>query len=249
MGKYAEIEIGLPSSIEAAWGIRPRTTRGPKPGLSLERIVASGVRLAADEGLDAVSMNRLATEMGAGAMSLYRYVSSKAELLELMVDAALGPPPAVLPQTEWRQALEQFAWGYREALRRHTWILRVPITAPPVTPNQVAFLEGCLAATRHTGLNGSARLSIVILLSGYVRSEATLITEIAAASMVAGSLAQAVVANYGQMLLRLTDPVHFPSIHELIASGTFDPDGDPDAEFVFGLGRLLDGIDSLIRTG
>ncbi len=247
MSEDAPTRTGLPSSIEETWGIRARPNRGPKPGLSLERIVDSGVGLAASEGLEAVSMNRLATELGTGAMSLYRYVSSKAELVDLMVDAALGPMPAVATGTGWRQALEQLAWAYREALRRHTWILRVPITAPPVTPNQVAFLEACLGATRDTGLSGPARLSTVLLLSGYVRSEATLIADITAASMVSGSLAQVVVANYPQMLRRLTDAARFPAIHELMASGAFDPDEDPDAEFVFGLQRLLDGVDALIR--
>src|ERR1700750_3099854 len=84
---------GLSPGIAAAWGVKTVTTKGPKPGLSLERIVAAAVRMADAEGLDAVSMNRVAKELGTGAMSLYRYVESKQELLALMIDAAIGEVP------------------------------------------------------------------------------------------------------------------------------------------------------------
>ena len=89
-----ETESGLPASIEAAWGLRERPARGPKPGLSLERIVAAAVELAAAEGLAAVSMSRVARALGSSPMSLYRYVTAKDELLALMVDAALADTPA-----------------------------------------------------------------------------------------------------------------------------------------------------------
>ena len=84
----------IPPSIELAWGLRDRGTRGPKRGLTLERIVAAGIEVAARDGLEAVSMAGVAEELGAGTMSLYRYVDSKDELLTLMVDTALGPPRA-----------------------------------------------------------------------------------------------------------------------------------------------------------
>jgi hypothetical protein len=66
----------LPASIAAAWGLRERPHKGPKPGLSLNRIIDAAVRLAASQGLDAVSMSRVASELGASTMSLYRYVSA-----------------------------------------------------------------------------------------------------------------------------------------------------------------------------
>ncbi len=84
----------LPGSIAAAWGLRERPGKGPKRGLSLPQIVQAGRTAAAADGLGAVSMSRVATELGVGTMSLYRYVESKQELLDLMVDSALGPPPA-----------------------------------------------------------------------------------------------------------------------------------------------------------
>src|SRR5580658_7206567 len=87
---------GLPGGVAAAWGVRERSHKGPRPALSLSRIVAAAVRVADTEGLDAVSMGRVAAELGAAPMSLYRHVSAKEELLRLMVDAAWGDSPGPL---------------------------------------------------------------------------------------------------------------------------------------------------------
>ena len=86
-------EAGLPGAVAAAWGGRERPHKGPRPALSLPRIVAAAVRVADAEGLDAVSMGRVAAELGTAPMSLYRHVSAKDELLTLMADAAWGDVP------------------------------------------------------------------------------------------------------------------------------------------------------------
>ena len=85
-------EVPLPPGIALAWGRAERPRRGPKPGLSLERIVAAGIHLAVTDGLGSVSMGRVAAELGASTMALYRYVPAKDDLLTLMVDTALGAP-------------------------------------------------------------------------------------------------------------------------------------------------------------
>ena len=72
------------------WGRRERPTRGPKPALDIERIVRAGVEVADAEGLEALSMRKVAGRLGVGTMSLYRYVPSKQELLDLMFDATLA---------------------------------------------------------------------------------------------------------------------------------------------------------------
>lgn len=87
------IELSLPAYLAGAWGIRERPVKGPKRGLSLGRIVDTAVSVADAEGLSAVSMSRVASELGASTMSLYRYVSSKDGLLLLMVDALYENPP------------------------------------------------------------------------------------------------------------------------------------------------------------
>ena len=170
----------IPPSIELAWGRRQRGTRGPKPGLTLDRIVAAGIKVAMTEGIGALSMTRVAAELGVGTMSLYRYVAAKDELLTLMVDGALGAPPPAPPGEDWRAGLTRWAVGVRSTYQRHSWALRVPISAPPLGPNNVAWLENALEALEATPLSEQEKLSTVLLLSGFVRNDVTLDLDLAA---------------------------------------------------------------------
>jgi AcrR family transcriptional regulator len=235
--------VALPPSIELAWGLRDHGTRGPKRGLTLERIVQAGIKVALTDGIGSLSMGRVAAELGVATMSLYRYVAAKDDLLILMSDAALGSPPDVpAGSQDWRAGLTAWAVAVRAAYRRHPWALRVPISGPPLGPNNVAYLERALRSMEGTGLSEQQKLSAVLLLSGFVRNEATLTADIAAASGGAD-----VMPGYGAMVARLTDPEHFPALHRAVASGALDDDDDIDVEFDFGLERILDGIDVLIR--
>ena len=123
-------DVELPTSLALAWGVRERPAKGPKRGLSLDRIVAAAVKAADADGLEAVSMSRVAVDLGAAPMSLYRYVASKDELLDLMIDLATGQPPAD-PVADWRVGLTRWAEAYRAVLNRHDWILRLPAEGLP----------------------------------------------------------------------------------------------------------------------
>jgi AcrR family transcriptional regulator len=240
---------GLPAVIEAAWGLRTRPGKGPKPGLSLSRIVEAAVKIALSDGLAAVSMNRLAADLGTKPMSLYRYVSAKDELLVLMVDAASGAPPPAEPGEDWRAGMSRWAWGYLRVLRHHPWIVRVPISAPPLTPNQIVWLEDGLRALRGTNLSPQEKMSVILLTGGLVRSWATLTADLRAAALAAGNTDPDPAVGYGRMLSRLIDPARFPEVHELILDGTLDEEEDDiDHEFAFGLDRVLDGVEALTRS-
>ena len=102
-------------SLQLLWGRRERNERGPKRGLTVERIVTAAIELADAEGLDAASMRRVADRLGVGAMSLYRYVPGKTELLELMLDTIHGEDRAEAPTGNWR---EQLAWLARRSRAR-----------------------------------------------------------------------------------------------------------------------------------
>jgi AcrR family transcriptional regulator len=240
---------GLPASIEAAWGLRGRPGKGPRPGLSLERIVDAAIAVADADGLAALSMGRVAAELGASTMSLYRYVTAKEELLELMVDAAHGPPPAPTPPEEgWRAGLSRWARAQLEALLRHPWVVRIPIGGPPRTPNSIAWFDQGLACMGGTGLSEGEKASAVLLVAGFVRNHATMAADLAASFLAPASAPQDAMAAYGRLLTKLTDRGQFPALHAVIASGAFDEPDDQDAEFVFGLERVLDGIDVLVRS-
>src|SRR4051794_2958688 len=190
----------LPPSLELAWGIRPRGGRGPKPGLTLERVVEAAITLARRDGLGSVSMARVAKELGSSTMALYRYVPAKDDLLTLMVDTALGPAPqAHQAEGGWRAGLQRWADALQAVYRRNVWTLRVPISAPPIGPNNVAWLEDGLRCLAATPLDEGQKLSTMLLVSGFVRSEETLLADIAVAA--GGDL---VMPGYGEMLQALT---------------------------------------------
>src|SRR6266540_2155061 len=156
----------------------PAVVRRPRSGehdLSRERIVRAAIAIADDEGLGGLSMRRIATELGAATMSLYRHVPNKDELVLLMADAVFGdvPPPTERPEG-WRAQLEALArreWaGYRE----HPWLAPViSMTRPQLLPNGVAHTEWALRALDNLGLDPHTRLHAVVTLLGYVRGTAT----------------------------------------------------------------------------
>jgi len=240
---------GIPGDIAAAWGVRGRPQRGPKPALSLARIVDAAVRVADAEGLEAVSMGRVAAELGAAPMSLYRHVSAKEELLRLMVDAAWGDSPGGLaPGEGWRDGLSRWAWTLRACARRHPWAVRIPISGLPIMPREVGWFEDALACMAGTGLTEARKASVIMLLSGYVRNLATTEADIAAAVQASGLSPDEWMASYPRMLRQLADPRRFPALTAFIAAGVFDADDGPDDEFIFGLERILDGVEDLVQT-
>ena len=238
----------IPNSVAAAWGVRERPHKGPKPALSLPRIVAAGVRIADTEGLDAVSMGRVAAELGAAPMSLYRHVSDKKELLRLMVDAAWGDSPGSLaPGEDWRAGLSRWAWALRAGARRHPWLVRLPISGLPIMPREIAWFEDALACMHGTGLTEARKASVIMLLSGYVRNLAATEADIATVVQASGLSPAEWMASYPRMLRQLADPRRFPALTAFIAAGVFEAEDGPDDEFIFGLDRILDGVEALIQ--
>jgi AcrR family transcriptional regulator len=238
----------LTVGVQAAWGRKAASARGPKPELSLERIVAAGVALADAEGIHAVSMSRVAAAVGTGAMSLYRYVSSKDELLILMVDAAYGgPTPRPDDAAGWRAGLTWWARIQVDAMSRHSWAVRVPLPGPPLTPNIVRWLENGLRCLSGTPLSETEKMSVILLVSGYARNEASVTADLDE-TFLSGATPQQAMSRYGRLLTDLTNGLEFPELTTVISSGFFDAQTDPpDQEFLFGLERILDGIAQLIR--
>jgi AcrR family transcriptional regulator len=251
MGKAMETRPAVPDAVAAAWGVRDRTRRkGPKPALTLSRIVQAAIRVADAEGLEAISMARVAAEAGTAPMSLYRHVSGKEQLLELMGDGAWGtPPPPPAPGESWREGLSRWAWTMRRATTRHPWAARLPITSLPVLPNQVAWFENALACMRDAGLSEARKASVIMLLSGCVRNLAVTEMDVAAAIRDSGLAPDAWMAGYGTMLRELTDAERFPALAAFLDAGVFDIADPPEDEFVFGLERILDGVAALIERG
>ena len=238
----------VPASIAAAWGVRDQPRKGPRPALTLPRIVQAAIRVADTEGLDAVSMSRVAAEAGAAPMSLYRHVSAKEELIEHMVDTAWGLPPDRLAE-DWRAGLTRWSWGMRTAFRLHPWGVTIPLKSLPIMPNEVAWFENALACLADTGLSEPRKASVIMLVAGYVRNLAATEADIGAAMQASGLPPDQWMAHYAQLLRKLADRQRFPALATFIDSGVFDAADGPDDEFVFGLDRILDGVAVLIEAG
>jgi AcrR family transcriptional regulator len=241
-------DTALPPGVAAAWGLRERPGKGPKPGLSRERVVDAAVRVAAAEGLAAVSMTRVAKELGAGPMSLYRHVKNKDELLALMIDMAMGPTRPDPSGEGWRADLAQWAWSFRTTLGRNLWAVDVPLRGLPVLPNEVGWTEAALSALTGTRLSAAEKLSVLLLVSTYVRSQAQMNAQIAAAFAASGSSPDELMAGYSRLLAALAGAGRFPALAEVVATGVLERADDPDDEFRFGLERILDGIEALVRS-
>ncbi|PZG40985.1 TetR family transcriptional regulator [Spongiactinospora gelatinilytica] len=239
---------GLPASIEAAWGIRRRPGKGPRPGLTLPRIVQAAMDVAEAEGLPAVSMSRIAAELGVSTMSLYRYVAAKDELLMLMLDAAAGPPPEPPPGLDWRGGLTWWSRQMMAAHRRSPWTVQIPVFGPPTTPNQLRWMEQGLRALAGTPLREDEKLGVMLMLSIFLRSQAALLIELETAFH--GKQDDTEVgapAGYSALLRRLLDPRDFPAMHAVIDAGIFDSGESDEEDFRWALDRILDGVARLFN--
>jgi AcrR family transcriptional regulator len=144
--------------------------RGRRPRFTRDDIAATAVRIADAEGFGAVSMRRLAGELGAGTMTLYHYVRTKDELLTLVTDSIMGevvvPPDEPLP-TEWRAAVTVLANRSRDALLRHPWMLDIA-DDPPIGPNSVRHFDQTLEAVSSLDVDLETKLDIVSAVDDYV---------------------------------------------------------------------------------
>jgi len=239
-----ETAVELPRVQQLMWGIEGPARPGPKPTLQISDIGAAGIRIADSAGLGAVSMAKVAAEVGFTTMSLYRYVDRKDELYTVMIDEAFGVPEPIDPALDWRAGITQWALLVREAIHRHPWILQVPLFEPPLSPKQLEWMEAGLRAFDGTPLSQGDRLSSMVLVNIYVRGAAQLTADMFV------SPDQTKEQNdqlYGRRLMMLATPDRFPMIAASIEAGILAADADDDpGDFSFGLTAILDGIQSLI---
>jgi AcrR family transcriptional regulator len=151
------------------WTRPERSARGPAPEHSRAEIAAAGVRLADARGLGAVTMRSAAAAVGTAPASLYRYVATRGELVELMADQVYGEFSYLAPSGQAAADLLALARLARGIYHRHPWLLDVPAVGDLPGPNAVAFIEHALAALALVDLTGPAKLETVGLFSGVVR--------------------------------------------------------------------------------
>jgi len=233
----------LPPGLDRLWSSE-EPSKGRRGGLNLDKVVTAAVELADAEGLDAVSMARVAKALGFTTMSLYRHVRSKEELLVLMLDRVMVMPP-VAPYASWREGLAGWAWDLLRMVREHPWVHYVRISPPPATPSSVTLMERGLAPLSGTGLAEQDKAHLILMINGFVFWTARIETELAPGT---GDPETDPLVAYITVMHTLVDD-RWPAVKRAVEGGVFDDQEDTrDADFQFGLDRILDGIEALIEA-
>ncbi|MEU4212399.1 TetR/AcrR family transcriptional regulator C-terminal domain-containing protein [Streptomyces sp. NPDC026206] len=220
------------------WLSPGQSGRGRKPSFSREEITAAAVALADAEGLEAVTMRRVASRVGAGVMSLYSYAPDKETLLELMVDRVSGELPTADPFTgDWRTDLKAIGHHQRALMLRHPWLPAALHARRTLGPHTLAFLERALAALRPTRLDGAAKLEVFAQLTGFVAAHVA--HEIAQATAAQSPDRAAAEARY---LAAVAADGHHPELAEALSAPGRPL--NPEATFTRFLNRLIDGLDT-----
>jgi len=229
--------------LQLLWrGLDP-ATRGPKARLTLDQLAGAGVAVADADGLDAVSIRRVAAGLGVGPMSLYTYVPSKIELLELMIDRVFGEIERPGTDLTWRQRLEFLAAQRWRMFRAHPWVLQYNLSRIPLGPNVLDAVEAMYVAFDGSTLPARQVVSLVGAIEEYLQGAArTLAVEDQEVARTGVSYDDfwAARATFWE---RYFDWARYPMHVKLWEQGGFDGN---DRGYEFGLARLLDGIAVLL---
>ena len=224
-----------------------RPARAPDQELTQERILHAAIGIADAEGLSALSMRRLAAELGVATMSLYRHVPTKDELVLLMANVVLGeaqlPEP---PPPGWRTRLELVARHQWVIYHQHPWIARVlSLTRPMPVPNGMAHTEWTIRAVDGLGLDPSTMLYVAVTIAGYVQATAINLESEVEAEQDTGITNDQWRNSQDETVTRIFASGRFPMLSNIAAQPDFD--FELDALFEFGLQLLLDGLAVLIH--
>ncbi|MEU3603537.1 TetR/AcrR family transcriptional regulator [Streptomyces sp. NPDC006798] len=235
-------------ALELMWGTGERPTRGPKPGLTLDAIVTKAIEVADAEGLAAVSMRRLATELGTGTMSLYRYVPGKAELLDLMLDKVSGPgdweePEDGTPPPELIDSLQDMARGYVELYTEHPWLLRINQARTVLGPSTIRSMEAALHALRGLRLTDPEKISVIIAVQSLATGVARMTADSAEAVEATGLSHEDFWGVQEPFLHAAMESGDFP----LTASLSEETFRQEFAHLDFGVRQLVTGLEALMR--
>jgi AcrR family transcriptional regulator len=227
-------------------GRQRRAATGRPPRLSVDRVVAAGIALADAEGLAAASMARVAGHLGVATMTLYTYVPSRAELVELMVDEVLAgrrlPGPGEDRPARWRDQIQLYADRTVSMYREHPWLCEVSRVRPPLGPGMLRESEYVLSTLG--GLPVASRNTAAVAITMFVTAAARQEGENAQLRRASGQSNDAWWSRRGQLWEDWFDVEQHPAMTELWHAGGYDrgPDEQAANAFAYGLGLLLDGI-------
>lgn len=236
-------------TIALLWRTGVKTGRS---GLTLDAVVETAIAVAAEVGIDNLSMRRIADRLGVGAMSLYTHVPGKAELIDLMVDHVNGTlyrdADAIPAELGWRSGMETVAERNWRLFSEHRWLLGVDVVRPPLGPGTTAKYDAELSPLLGIGLDDVEVDQVLGLVLEHVRSAARLALGAAETSRATGSSEQEWWERAGPLLATLIDPERYPHAARVGAAAgeAYGAAVDPARAYVFGLRTILDGVEHLI---
>jgi DNA-binding transcriptional regulator YhcF (GntR family)/AcrR family transcriptional regulator len=220
---------------------RPARRRSSPDVLGVGPIVAAGIAVADAEGLAALSMRRVAAELGAAPMSLYRHVRDKDELLLKMMDAGISEVALPPPPSSWRDGLEAAARAMWTTFRRHPWLpAALSLTRPQLLPGALNYTEWVLGVLARAGWDPLTMFTTHLTVFTFVRGLAMNLELEAEAEAATGLTGDEWMNGQEDALAALVADGQHPAFADVLSGMDFDL--DLDALFDFGLQRLLDGI-------
>jgi AcrR family transcriptional regulator len=209
--------------------------RPAKPPLSVDAVVKAGLRILRKEGIDAVSMRRVATELDTGPASLYVYVTNRQDLLNKMFDAVvaevdLSDPP---DRKRWREQLETYATSARDTMNRYPGIARVPLANIPTGPNAMRAADHAVGILRAGGVDERSAAWFIDVVSLFINA-ASLETSIYEERGDFDEHFEEVQDFFGGI-----DPAQYPNMAALMPMLT---QGSDDERFTFGIRLMINGL-------
>ncbi|CAM3189268.1 TetR/AcrR family transcriptional regulator [Nocardioides dubius] len=236
--------------IDLLWRDHPDApsggARGPRARISTGSVVEAAIRLADADGLGAVTIRRLAADLGVSTMSIYTHVNTRDDLLVLMADVAHGsaapaPEGGASPSADWREQVRLLAEANLDLLRRHPWLLEIADDRSALGPGTIAKYDHELAALAPLGLDDVATDAALTFVLDFVRASARALRP----QPHAGELA----ASWPQWGPRLAGYLgdDFPLAQRVGAAAgeAMGGVGEPSLAWSFGLARVLDGLAAL----
>ena len=237
-------------TLELLWRVGSKPSR---TGLSVDAIVSAAIEIADAEGVDAVSMRRVADKLGVGAMSLYTHVPGRDELADLMIDSAVDSlyssvdEPAASSEG-WRDGLEFVAERNWQLYRRHPWLLDVQRARAVLGPPTNDKYEAELRVIDGVGLTDIEMDSVLTLVLTHVAGTARALTVFERSRDESGMTDAQWWAATAPILEQVMDRDRYPVSGRVgtAASTSYDAASDPVHEYEFGVARILDGVAALI---
>lgn len=236
-----DAEEEIRRSLKLLWGSEPARRRGRKSRVTSTEIIVAGIAMADREGLDGVSMRKVADEVGVTAMAIYSHVPSKAVLIDAMLDHVLAALTREQPPAgAWR---EQLAWTAHRAwtvYQAHPWALSVTMVRRPFGPNLLASLEVNLRIVSELRLRSDEMIGIINALDDYVHGALAWNLAASRSENESGISNPEWFQRHGQLVEQFADLDAYPILTSLWRAGQLT---DHRSDFDFGLQRVLDGIE------